>query len=359
MSANAQDKDRERVGKECWIMNERFLSELLEEISVSGYEEPVQAVVKKEMKGYAHEVREDDMGNVVCVLNPESDIRIMLSAHADEIGLIVSNITDTGRLQVIRRGGIVGETYPGQQVCVRTAEGMIYGVVEGRRDLFEKKELKESDLLIDIGAKSREEALQKVAPGDPIVRDTKIRKMMNGRFTARALDDRLGVFIIMEALKRAKEKGCSVGVYAASTTGEETTKTGAYWTSSRIQPTLAVVVDVTYCSDYEGINPALMGRVELGNGPVLCNGPYIMKKLNSRMKECAHHASVPVQIEVADSMTHTDGDLIHFSGQGVPVVLVSIPLRYMHMPAEVADEKDVEGCIELIAEFLASYEREL
>lgn len=337
-------------------MNERFLSELLEEISVSGNEEPVQAAVKREMQGYADEVREDDMGNVVCVLNPDSDIRIMLSAHADEIGLIVSNITDTGRLQAVRRGGIVNETYPGQQVCVQTAEGRIYGVVEGRRELFKKKELKEADFLIDIGAKNREEALEKVALGDPIVRDTRIRKMMNGRFSARALDDRLGVFIIMEALKRAREKGCTVGVYAASTNGEETTKTGAYWTSSRIQPTLAVVVDVTYCSDYEGMNPALTGCVELGKGPVLCNGPYIMKKLNGRMKECAACASVSVQIEATDSLTYTDADRIHFSGQGVPVVLVSIPLRYMHMPAEVADEKDVEGCIELIAEFLASYE---
>lgn len=339
-------------------MNEGFLSELLGEISVSGYEEPVQAAVKKEMQSYAHEVREDDMGNVICVLNPESGVRIMLSAHADEIGLIVSNITETGRLQAIRRGGIVNETYPGQQICVQTAGGKVYGVVEGRRDLFEKKELKESDLLIDIGASTKEEALAKVALGDPIVRDTKLRKMMNGRFTARALDDRLGVFIIMEALKRAREKGCTAGVYAASTVGEETTKTGAYWTGSRIQPTLAVVVDVTYCSDYEGMNPAMMGCVELGKGPVLCNGPYIMKKLNRRMKECAERAGIPVQIEAASALTYTDGDRIHFSGQGIPVVLVSIPLRYMHMPAEVADEKDVEGCIELIAEFLASYEED-
>lgn len=333
-------------------MNEEFLGELLNKTSVSGYEEPVQEVVKAYMNGCVDEVREDEMSNVVCVLNPESPMRIMLSAHADEIGVMVSNVTENGRLQVIERGGIIQGTYPGQQVKVQTAGGEIYGVVEGRRDLFEKKDLKAADFLIDIGADTKEEALNMVALGDPVVLDTHIRKMANRRFTARALDDRLGVFIIMEALKRAKEKGCSAGVYAASTVGEETTKTGAYWSSSRIKPDLAVVVDVTYCSDYSGMNPAEMGTVELGKGPVLCNSPIVVKKLNQKMEECAARIQVPVQREAAGRLSYTDGDQIHFSNQGVPMVLVSIPLRYMHTPAEVADEKDVEGCIELIAEFL-------
>lgn len=115
-----------------------------------------------------------------------------------------------------------------------------------------------------LGAKDREDALKNVSLGDPIVPDTHIRKMTNGKFTARALDDRLGVYIIMEAIKRAKELGCKVGVYGASTTGEETTKTGAFWTSTRINPTLAIVVDVTYTSDCSGMDPAEMGTVLLG-----------------------------------------------------------------------------------------------
>lgn len=333
-------------------MNEKFLNELLNEISVSGYEEPVQKVVKENMKGCAEDIREDEMGNVVCVLNPESRTRVMLSAHADEIGVMVSNITSDGRLQVIDRGGIIPGNYPGQRVRIRTANGDVFGVVEGRRELFAKSDLKAPDFLIDIGAASKEEALGIVPLGSPVVLDTQIRKLQNGRFTARALDDKLGVFIIMEALKRAKEKGCRAGVYAASTVGEETTKTGAYWSSARIEPTLAVVVDVTYCSDYDGMNPAEMGTVELGKGPVLCNSPIVVKKLNDRMEQCAKEAGVLVQREAASRLSYTDGDQIHFSNKGVPMVLVSIPLRYMHTPAEVADEKDVEGCIELIAEFL-------
>lgn len=333
-------------------MNERFLECILNEVSVSGCEEPVQETVKEYMKEYADEIREDEMGDVVCVLNPDSSRRIMLSAHADEIGTVVSNVTGNGRLQLVSRGGIIPFTYPGQQIKVQTKTGCVYGVIEAARETFDQKELKAKDFLADIGAGTREEALTQVSLGDAVVLDTHIRRMMNGRFTARALDDRLGVFIIMEALRRAKEKGCTTGVYATSTVGEETTKNGAYWSSQRIRPDLAIVVDVTYCSDYSGREKAEEGTVELGKGPVLCSAPIIMKKLNEKMEACAANIQIPVQRETSDGFTHTDGDTIHFSGQGVPVVSVSIPLRYMHTPAEVADIKDVEGCIELIAEFL-------
>lgn len=337
-------------------MNETFLMNLLSSISVSGYEEPVQEVVEAEMKNYADEIRRDEMQNVTCILNPDSDVRIMLSAHADEIGLMISNIREDGRLQVIDRGGIVPATYPGRQVRIKTKNGEVYGVVEAYRSLFKDENLGTKQFLIDIGAKDKEDALNYVNLGDPIVPDTPIRKLANGKFTARALDDRLGVYIIMEALKRAKELGCKVGIYAASTTGEETTKTGAYWTSARIQPTMAIVVDVTYTSDCSGMDPAEMGTVCLGEGPVLCNSLIVVKALNEKMEECAKKAGISVQREAASRLSYTDGDQIHFSNQGVPMVLVSIPLRYMHMPAEVADEKDMEGCIELIAQFLAGYQ---
>ena len=276
-------------------MNETFLTNLLSSISVSGYEEPVQEVVEAEMKNYADEIRRDEMQNVTCILNPDSDVRIMLSAHADEIGLMISNIREDGRLQVIDRGGIVPATYPGRQVRIKTKNGEVYGVVEAYRSLFKDENLGTKQFLIDIGAKDKEDALNYVSLGDPIVPDTPIRKLANGKFTARALDDRLGVYIIMEALKRSKELGCKVGIYAASTTGEETTKTGAYWTSARIQPTMAIVVDVTYTSDCSGMDPAEMGTVCLGEGPVLCNSPIVVKALNEKMEECAKKAGISVQ----------------------------------------------------------------
>lgn len=334
-------------------MDKKFLQDLLNRISVSGCEEPVQEVVKEHMGAYADETRIDEMGNVTCIVNPQSPVRIMLSAHADEIGLIVTRITKNGRLQVTSRGGIIPQTYPGQRVRIQTEKGIIYGVVEISRELFKKEKLNASDFQIDIGASTKEEALQYAAPGNPVVPDSNFRELINGRISARALDDRIGVFIIMEALKRAKEKGCKRGIYAAATTGEETTKTGAYWTSSRIKPTVAIVVDVTYCSDYNsGISPAETGDVTLGGGPVLCNCPIVVKKLNDKMETCAARIGIKTQRETTERYTHTDGDQIHFSNEGVPMVLVSIPLRYMHAPGEVADLKDVQDCIDLIAEFL-------
>lgn len=336
-------------------MKKEFLERMLGAMSVSGYEEPVQEIVEAEMAPYADECRKDDMNNLVCVLNPESDMRIMLSAHADEIGLMVSNITDQGGLQVITRGGIVPATYPGRAVAIQTKNGIIYGVTEAYRELFDKKDLKVKEFVIDIGANTKEEAEKLVELGAPVVPDSRMRELAYGRFTARALDDRIGVFIIMEALKLAKEKGAGKGIYAASTVGEETTKTGAYWTSSRIKPDMAVVVDVTYTSDCLGMDPAEMGTVQLGKGPVLCNSPIVSKTLNARMAACAKEAGIKVQIEAASKLSYTDGDQIHFSNDGVPIVLVSIPLRYMHMPSEVADYSDVENCIKLIAAFLCSF----
>ena len=337
-------------------MDKQFLNGLLSRISVSGCEEPGQEFLKEYMNAYADEIRTDEMGDIICVANPESPIRIMLSAHADEIGLLVTRITDEGRIQAIERGGIIQGTYPGQKVQIQTKNGIVYGAVEGYRDLYKKENLKAADFLIDIGALSKENAEQYVALGDTVVLDSGMRELVNGRITSRALDDKIGVFIIMEALKRAKEKGCKTGVYAAATVGEETTKNGAYWSSARIQPTLAIVVDVTYCTDYSGLsNPAEAGDVLLEGGPVLCNSPIVAKALNDRMTECADRIGIKTQREAASRLSYTDADQIHFTNQGVPIVLVSIPLRNMHTQGEVADMKDVENCIELIAEFLTTY----
>lgn len=334
------------------MTKEEFLTTLLAQITVSGCEEDGAEVVARYMKDVADEIRRDDIGNTVCVLKPDCDCRVLLSAHIDEIGLLVTAVTANGRLLVTDRGGIVTGTYPGHQIIVHTEHGPVYGVVESNRGLFAKEGgLKTKDFLIDIGVDTKEEALKLVELGDTVVFDAGVKPMAGGRFSGRALDDRLGVFIIMEAMRRVKgQEQC--GIYSAATVGEETTKNGAYWTTKRVKPSLAVVVDVTYATDCSGTTIADTGEVKLGGGPVLCNSPLVSKQLNRIMRECARDLNIPVQTEATDRLTHTDADKIHFSGEGVPTVLVSIPLRYMHNPAEVADERDVKGCIELIAEFL-------
>lgn len=329
----------------------QFLQDILNTVSVSGNISQVQAVVKRHMEPVADELREDEIGDLVCVLNPGSERRILATAHADEIGLVVTLIGQDGRIRAIDRGGIIPKSYLGHQVQIMTRKGLIYGCVAGVRPFWEEKELKASHLVIDIGAGSREEAADLVAVGDTITFDTHIRKLAGNRFSARALDDRLGVFIIMEALRYARERGSKNGIYCGATAGEETTKNGACWTAKRVNPDLAVVVDVTYATDYKGSDPAESGDVKLGGGPVLCKSPIVSESLNEKMEECARRAGIPVQWEAASRLSYTDADRIHFEGQGIPVVLMSIPLRYMHTPAEMADSRDVENCIKLLGEF--------
>lgn len=338
------------------MTDEVFLEELLDAVTVSGFEEEGQAVIRKYMEPLADELRTDDIGDTVCVLNPDSTIKILMTAHLDEIGLMVTAVNEQGRLLVIDRGGIIPATYPGHRVKVMTEQGPVFGVVESYRDLFKKEGgLKTSDFLIDIGVDSNEAANRLVDLGNPVVLDTGLQKVAGGRFLSRALDDRLGVYIIMEAFKKAGKRGCTCGVYSAATVGEETTKNGAYWTAARVKPDLAIVVDVTYASDCSGMNAADYGEVRLGRGPVLCNSPIVSKRLNRMMRECASEIGVQIQTDAASRLSYTDADKIHFAGEGIPTVMVSIPLRYMHHPAEMADEKDVEDCIDLIAEFLVSY----
>ena len=333
-------------------MNKEFLYEMLQTASVSGNEMELEKKIYDYMQGKADKVESDELSNVLACVNPESNFKVLLTGHADEIGLMVTHVTSAGMLKVTNLGGIYTTTYPGHKVRVHTKNGVIYGAVVNTRSFCKKTDMKASDLTIDIGAESKEDALKYVELGDTITFDTDVRELLNGFITGRALDDRVGAYIVMEAIAKAKEKGCKIGAYAASTTGEQTTRNGAYFTASRVKPNIAIAVDVTYTSDYPGTDEADTGDVSVGKGPVICNNPSIHKIVNEKLREAAKKCNIEVQTEAANGRTETDGDTMHLSGQGVPFALVSIPLRYMHCPNEVGSLKDIEDCIELLAQFL-------
>ena len=333
-------------------MNKDFLMELLNSNSVSGSETEIEKKIYDHMKPIADGVSVDEMGTVTAVLNPDSPFRVLLTGHADEIGLMVTAVTPEGFLKVTNIGGVYATCYPGHKVRVHTKNGIVYGAVVNTRELCKKEDLKASDLTIDIGALDKADALKAVSLGDTVNFDTDVRELLNGRITARAMDDRVGAYIVMEALTLAKQKGVSIGVYAASTTGEETTGNGAYFTASRVRPNIAIAVDVTYTSDYAGIDVGLTGDISVGKGPVICNNPSIHKKVNEKLLEAAAKLGLSVQIEAANGRTGTDGDIIHRTCLGVPFALVSIPLRYMHCPDEVGSLKDIQDCAELLSQFL-------
>lgn len=335
-------------------MNKEFLFDLLRTGSVSGNEAELEKKIYDYMQDKADLVTVDELGNVTAIVNPDAQFKVLLSGHADEIGLMISAVDSDGMLMVTRIGGIYTTAYPGHKVRIYTKNGILYGAVANSRQIAKSKELDTFDLRIDIGAKDRDDALKYVELGDTVTFDTDVRELLNDCITGRALDDRLGAFIVMEALAEAKKKGASIGCYAVTTTGEETTGNGAYFTASRVKPNIAIAVDVTYTSDNCGISAAETGDIAVGKGPVICNNPSIHKKVNQHLRACAQKLNMALQTEAASGRTGTDGDIIHKTGIGVPFALVSIPLRYMHNPAEVGSLKDVQDCIDLLAEFFVS-----
>lgn len=333
-------------------MNQEFLFEMLDTMSVSGHEIDLQKKVIQEMKPYADQIRTDKTGNVICVLNPEADFKVLLAGHIDEIGLIVTHIRSDGLLKVAKAGGIRAHAYPGHQVMIHHGENVIPGVVILNDAM--KGEIKDKDLYIDIGAKDADDARKYVEEGDPVHLHTYHLPLQNDLLCARAIDDRGGAFIVLEALKKAKEMGCQIGVYAATTVGEETTMRGAYWAASAVKPDVAIAVDVTYAQDYPGTDPAESGDVKLGAGPVICNSSVANKKVNDLLKQCARENDIPYQLESFLGRTGTDADKMHQTGEGVVTALLSLPLRYMHSPSEVCHLSDIKHTINLLASFLCT-----
>ena len=337
-------------------MNKEFLFEMLDTMSVSGHEISLQKKVIKEMKPYADQIRTDKTGNVICVLNPNADFKVLLAGHIDEIGLIVTHICGNGLLKVAKAGGIRAHAYPGHQVMIHHGGNIVPGVVILNDAM--KGEVKDKDLCIDIGAKDAADARKYVEEGDPVCLNTYHLPLQNDLLCARAIDDRGGAFIVLEALKKAKQMGCQIGVYVATTVGEETTMRGAYWAASQVKPDVAIAVDVTYAQDYPGTDPAESGDVKLGAGPVICNSSVANKKVNDLLKACAKANDIPYQIESFLGRTGTDADKMHQTGEGVVTALLSLPLRYMHSPSEVCHFGDIEHAINLLASFLCAINKD-
>lgn len=332
-------------------MNKEFLFDMLETPSCSGEEIGLQTKLLNHLKENGVTTKTDNSGNIYALMNQESPIKVLLTGHIDEIGLMVIGYTGEGLLKVMKCGGIYAQHYIGQKVRVLTENGVLYGAVVNGSAIWKNEKLSDENILIDIGVTSKEEAEKVVKHGDRVIVDTGVRELLNNRIAARAMDDRIGVYIVLKAFLKAREKGCNIGVCSTTTVGEETNMRGAYAAAMNYLPTCAIAVDVTYASDYPHCN-TVYGDIQLDKGPVLCHAPYINKKLNKLLTEAAERLNMHIQWEGASSYTGTDADKMHFTSKGVPVALVSIPLRYMHAPAEVGSLKDIEECVDLLAEFL-------
>lgn len=331
-------------------MDQKLLNEIIERPSPSGREAALQKYLYAHYRNDFERFCTDEQGTLTAIHNESAPFRVMLAAHADEISLVVAGYHDDGSLQVMKNGGVRTKLYIGCKVRVLTPNGVVYGVMGTNPGLHKKETVEADDLFIDIGCGDREEAEQVVPKGSYVVHDTDVRALQNGRYSGRAFDDRIGVYVIFEAAKKAAKAGTKAAVFCTATTGEETTGRGAFSAASKLKPNCCVSVDVTYAADYQGAKEG--GDVTLGKGGAICHGSIPNAKLNALLAECAKELDLPVQYEVFPGRTGTDSDTMLRTGEGVPQTLFSIPLRYMHSPVEVLDEKDVDSMVEILALFL-------
>lgn len=333
-------------------MNKEFFYDMIATESVSGCEIPVQKKIAQYMKSQGVRVKTDYTGNVISSINETCPFKVLLCGHADEIGFRVTHITEQGYLRVSKVGGVPIRLVPNKRVTVLGRKRLVgvMGTVGCRGDMPENLEF--TDLFVDCGFTSREQAKELVRPGDAVTYTYTIDELQNDCVAGRGLDNRMGAYAVIHALLKARDKGANVGIYAATTVGEETTKRGAYWAAQAVQPTLAIAVDVTFATDYPGTNPAAYGDISLGAGPVLSHCVHENIPVYRALESAAARLGMSIQYEVNGGTSGTDADLLSLTGTGIPTAVVSIPLRYMHGPSEVGSLRDVDQVIELLAEFL-------
>jgi len=290
--------------------------------------------------------------------------RLLVMGHIDEIGLIVTHIDDEGCLWFRAVGGWDAQILVGQRVLLDTANGPVTGVVGKKpihllREEDRKKVADIRDMHIDIGARDGEEARELVLVGDVAVIDTQPAELPNGRLTSRALDNRLGSFVALEAARLVAEAGgAQWELTAVAAAQEEITFGGSRTSAFALEPDAAIVVDVTHATDAPGIDVKESGKHELGSGPVLTRGSIVNHRLFELLLATARSEQIPCTVEAAARSTGTDADAVHLSRGGVPTAVVSIPIRYMHSPVELVQLDDVDACARLIAATALSLDAE-
>ncbi len=341
-----------------------FLKRLLETPSASGYEHAIQDVVRDWARQFADEVRTDHHGNVIAVRHGPEQPRVMLAGHCDQIALMVQHIDDSGFLYVQPIGGWDVSILLGQNLTVWTKQCPIAAVISRRAPHLLTNEEKNkvpqfTDIWVDIGVKDRKEAESLVTPGDPVTFALGYRPMRNNMACAPAMDDKVGLWTVMESLRLLHGKNLQASVYCVSTVQEEIGLRGATTSSYGIAPTVGIAVDVTHATDTPGNDKKQLGEVKLGAGPVLFRGANINPRVHERLEQAARSSEIAVQVRGAPRGTGTDANVMQLARGGVATGLVGIPNRYMHSPVEVVHLDDLEAAARLLAEFCQSVNGEM
>jgi endoglucanase len=337
-----------------------FLEKLLNSVGPSGFETGPAQVWREEAANFADEVWTDVTGNTVAALNLSGKPRVMLAGHIDEIGLQVTHIDQEGFLFFDEIGGWDSQVLVGQRVLVLGSKGRVPGVIGKKPIHLMKKEEQDKasrskDLWVDLGCSSAEDvAGLGVRVGDPMVLNAGMIRLAGDRIASRAIDNRIGAFVVLEALRLLSEDHLQAGVVAVATVQEEIAYSGGGARSSAfaLEPDVALVVDVTFSTDVPDVEKKELGEHRIGGGPVLTRGSANHPVVFQRLLEAAEEDEIPFTIQAAPRSTRTDADGIHLVRMGIPTGLVSVPNRYMHSPNELVSLSDLRSSAQLLAGFI-------
>jgi tetrahedral aminopeptidase len=333
-----------------------FFKKLLETPSPSGFERPIQDLVRRYVSDFADRVSTDLHGNVIAVKNPDSPLRVMLAGHCDQIGMLVQHIDAEGYIYVQTIGGWDPQQLVGQRMTVWTAGGPIPAVISRKAiHLLTEEERKQvvklKDMWLDIGAKDKAEAQELVQIGDPVTLELGFQEMRNNFANSPGMDDKCGLWVCLEALRRASQTKLNCALFAVSTVQEEIGLRGAQTSAFGIDPQIGIAVDVTHATDCPTIEKKQEGDVALGKGPVIYRGPNMNPRVVERLIAAAKTGDIPYQLAASGRATGTDANSIQVTRAGVAAALVSIPNRYMHSAVETISMDDIDRAADLLAAF--------
>lgn len=335
------------------------MKQLLEKLSnaygVSGFEDDVRNLMMEELTGHVDDIDVDKMGNLIATKNGKPDgKKVMLAAHMDEIGLIVRYIDKNGFIKFSKLGGINDQMLLNQEVYIHSEGEKILGVIGSKpphrmKAAEKKKPVQYENMFIDIGASSKEDAEEMVNIGDPITIKQKFAELKNDLVMGNAMDNRVGCAILLEVMKRARSDAT---IYGVGTVQEEVGLKGAKTAAYRINPDMALALDVTISGDHPGMKEE-DAPAKAGEGPCIIltdasgRGIITHPQVKELLIQVAEEEEIPYQLEVSEGGT-TDATAIHLTREGIPTGVISPPSRYIHTPVSVVNIKDVENAVKLI-----------
>ncbi|MCB9235262.1 MAG: M42 family metallopeptidase [Bacteroidia bacterium] len=340
--------------------SEKFLGDYLNNPSPTGFEAGGQKIWMNYLKPFADQFITDVYGSAVAVINPGQSYKVVIEAHADEISWFVNYISKDGFIYVKRNGGSDALIAPAKRVNIFTDKGIVKGVfgwpaIHIRNSDTKPEFPKVDNIFIDVGASSKEEVTEMgIYPGTVLTFEDGFSSINDKYYMGRALDNRMGGFMIAEVARRLAEKKVKLPftLFVVNSVQEEVGLRGAQMIAQRLNPDLAIITDVTHDTNTPMIEKIREGDVKCGEGPSLTVGPAVQNKLLRAIRDTAEKHKIKYQMEAASRSTGTDTDAFAYSNQGVASALISLPLRYMHTTVEMVAKSDVEACIDLMYEFL-------